>query len=88
MVKEVESLFSLKNKVVVVTGATGVLGEAFINGLCAAGAAIVVIGRNEEIAKQRAEDVIKAGGKAIYIIADVLNEQNLIDANVDRKSVV
>ncbi|MGN8056524.1 SDR family oxidoreductase [Pedobacter sp. 22163] len=81
MVKEVESLFSLKNKVVVVTGATGVLGEAFINGLCAAGATIVVIGRNEEIAKQRAADVIEAGGKAIYIIADVLNEQNLIDAN-------
>ena len=81
MVKEVESLFSLKNKVVVVTGATGVLGEAFINGLCAAGATIVVIGRNEEIAKQRAADVIDAGGKAIYIIADVLNEQNLIDAN-------
>lgn len=81
MVKEVESLFSLKNKVVVVTGATGVLGEAFINGLCAAGATIVVIGRNEEIAKQRAADVINAGGKAIYIIADVLNEQNLIDAN-------
>ncbi|WP_316845018.1 SDR family oxidoreductase [Pedobacter psychrodurus] len=81
MVKEVENLFSLKNKVVVVTGATGVLGEAFVNGLCAAGASIVVIGRNEEIAKQRAADVIHAGGKAIYIIADVLDEQNLIDAN-------
>jgi NAD(P)-dependent dehydrogenase (short-subunit alcohol dehydrogenase family) len=82
MVKEVESLFSLNNKVVVVTGATGVLGEAFVNGLCAAGATIVVIGRNEEIAKQRAADVINAGGKAIYIIADVLDEQNLIEANV------
>ncbi|MBB6238111.1 NAD(P)-dependent dehydrogenase (short-subunit alcohol dehydrogenase family) [Pedobacter sp. AK013] len=81
MVKEVESLFSLKNKVVVVTGATGILGEAFVNGLCAAGAAIVIIGRNEEIAKQRAADVIHAGGKAIYIIADVLNEQDLVDAN-------
>jgi NAD(P)-dependent dehydrogenase (short-subunit alcohol dehydrogenase family) len=81
MIKEVESLFSLKNKVVVVTGATGVLGEAFVNGLCAAGATIVVIGRNEEIAKQRAADVINAGGKAIYILADVLDEQNLIDAN-------
>lgn len=81
MIKEVESLFSLKNKVVVVTGATGVLGEAFVNGLCAAGASIVVIGRNEEVAKQRAADVTNAGGEAIYIIADVLNEENLIDAN-------
>ncbi|WP_082458640.1 SDR family oxidoreductase [Pedobacter sp. Leaf216] len=81
MMKEIESLFSLKNKVVVVTGATGVLGEAFVNGLCAAGATIVVIGRNEDAAKQRVADVTQAGGKAIYIIADVLNEQNLIDAN-------
>ena len=81
MIKEIEGLFSLRNKVVVVTGATGVLGEAFVNGLCAAGATIVVIGRNEEAAKQRVADVTKAGGKAIYIIADVLNEQNLLDAN-------
>lgn len=82
MVKEIESLFSLKNKVVVVTGATGVLGEAFVNGLSAAGATIVVIGRNEAVAKLRAEEVTNAGGKAIYIIADVLDEQQLIDANV------
>ncbi|WP_316805435.1 SDR family oxidoreductase [Pedobacter nototheniae] len=81
MIKEVESLFSLKDKVVVVTGATGVLGEAFINGLCAAEASIVIIGRNEDIAKQRVKEVTKAGCKAIYIIADVLNEQDLIDAN-------
>ncbi|WP_175634283.1 SDR family oxidoreductase [Pedobacter ghigonis] len=81
MMKEVESPFSLKNKVVVVTGATGVLGEAFVNGLNNAGASIVVLGRNEEIAKLRAEEVVKAGGKAIYIIADVLNEQDLAAAN-------
>jgi len=81
MIKEIESLFSLKDKVVVVTGATGVLGEAFVNGLCAAGASIVVIGRNEDAAKQRVADVSNAGGKAIYIIADVLDEQQLISAN-------
>ncbi|MCX2574433.1 SDR family oxidoreductase [Pedobacter sandarakinus] len=74
-------LFSLKDKVVVVTGATGVLGEAFINGLASAEASIVVIGRNEEIAKLRAEEVNLAGGKAMYIIADVLQEEALRDAN-------
>ncbi|MFF5382377.1 SDR family oxidoreductase [Pedobacter suwonensis] len=81
MIKEIGGLFSLENKVVVVTGATGVLGEAFVNGLCSAGATIVVIGRNEEVAKQRVAEVIDTGGKAIYIIADVLDEQQLIDAN-------
>ncbi|QPH40344.1 SDR family oxidoreductase [Pedobacter endophyticus] len=83
MVKEIESLFSLKNKVVVVTGATGVLGEAFINGLCAAKATIVVIGRNEDAAKLRVEEAKSAGCEAIYILADVLNEQNLIDAHAE-----
>lgn len=83
MVKNVEGLFSLKNKVVVVTGATGVLGEAFINGLAAAEATIVIIGRNENAAKLRSETVTQAGGNAIYIIADVLNEQNLVEANAE-----
>ena len=81
MTKTVESLFSLKDKVIVVTGATGVLGEAFINGLHAAQATIIIIGRNEEVAKLRAESVNNNGGKAIYIIADVLNEQDLLEAN-------
>ncbi|WP_316799449.1 SDR family oxidoreductase [Pedobacter frigidisoli] len=83
MVNKVESLFSLKNKVVVVTGATGVLGEAFINGLCAAEATIVIIGRNEDAARQRVKEVTEAGGKAMYVIADVLNEENLNHAHCE-----
>ncbi|WP_316736916.1 SDR family oxidoreductase [Pedobacter aquatilis] len=75
------NLFSLKDKVVVVTGATGVLGEAFVNGLADAGATIVVVGRNEEVARLRVDEVTKNGGKAIYIIADVLNEEDLRNAN-------
>lgn len=81
MTNDAKSLFSLKNKVVVVTGATGVLGEAFIMGLSIAEATIVVIGRNEDAAKLRVEGVKKNGGEAIYIIADVLSEENLKDAN-------
>lgn len=81
MTNDAKSLFSLKNKVVVVTGATGVLGEAFIKGLSIAEATIVVIGRNEDAAKLRVEEVKKNGGESIYIIADVLSEENLKDAN-------
>lgn len=75
------NLFSLKDKVVVVTGATGILGEAFINGLAAANATLVIIGRNEAVAKQRVEEAKAAGCKAIYLLADVLNEADLIHAN-------
>ena len=80
MIKKIENLFTLKDKVVVVTGATGVLGEAFLQGLTAAEATIVVIGRNEEVAKQRTQEVNDAGGKAIYIIADVLDQAALENA--------
>ncbi|SES25402.1 SDR family oxidoreductase [Pedobacter rhizosphaerae] len=80
MSKELKNMFSLQDKVVVVTGATGVLGEAFVDGLIAANATIVIIGRNEEVAKQRAEEAVKAGAKAIYVIADVLDEQALVAA--------
>ncbi|MFC4210861.1 SDR family oxidoreductase [Pedobacter lithocola] len=83
MIRNTENMFTLKDKVIVVTGATGVLGQAFINGLNAAEATIIVIGRNEDVAKYRVETVTNAGGKAIYIVADVLNEQNLFDANAN-----
>ncbi|MFC3563680.1 SDR family oxidoreductase [Pedobacter jamesrossensis] len=81
MVKE-SNLFSLEEKVVVVTGATGILGEAFVNGLAAAKASLVIIGRNEDVAKQRTEEAISAGAKAIYILADVLNEEDLEHAKL------
>ncbi|WP_316833108.1 SDR family oxidoreductase [Pedobacter aquatilis] len=74
-------LFSLQDKVIVVTGATGVLGEAFVNGIASAGASVVISGRNEEIASQRAAEVNRNGGKAIFIIANVLDEPALMAAN-------
>lgn len=69
--------FSLKNKVIVVTGATGVLGHAFIKALNTAGATIIIIGRNEKVANERANEINASGGKALALIADVLNENQL-----------
>ncbi len=72
--------FSLKDRVIIVTGGTGILGNAFIKGIAAAGATIGILGRNEAVANQRAEAVIANGGKAIALIADVLKEDQLIAA--------
>lgn len=72
--------FSLKGKVIVVTGATGILGEAFINGIADAGGIVGVLGRNEKIANERAASIINQGGEAIALIADVTNEMDLINA--------
>ncbi len=73
--------FSLKDKVIVVTGGTGILGEAFINGIANAGAMVGVLGRNQTVANDRVNSINKEGGKAIALIADVTNEEQLLNAN-------
>jgi NAD(P)-dependent dehydrogenase (short-subunit alcohol dehydrogenase family) len=72
--------FSLKDKVIIVTGGTGILGDAFINGIVSAGAIVGILGRNEAVANERAAAVNASGGKAIALIADVLKEDELIAA--------
>lgn len=72
--------FSLHNKVIVVTGGTGILGDAFTKAIANSGATVGVLGRNEKIANQRVEKIINNGGKAIALIADVTIEKELISA--------
>jgi FlaA1/EpsC-like NDP-sugar epimerase len=69
--------FSLKDKVIVVTGATGVLGHAFIKALSSAGAKVGVLGRNVVVANERVKEIEKNGGTAIALIADVQDESSL-----------
>lgn len=70
-------LFSLKDKVIVVTGGTGILGKAFLEAIVEAGGAVGILGRNEKVANERAEAITAKGGKAIALVADVLNEKQL-----------
>lgn len=71
-------MFSLKGKVIIVTGATGILGHSFIKALSAAGAIVGVLGRNQAVAEERVAELKAAGGEAIVLIADVQNEEQLI----------
>ncbi len=72
--------FSLDNKVIVVTGGTGILGNSFVNGIVEAGGTVGILGRNESVATERADAINKAGGKAIALVADVMDEAQLYDA--------
>lgn len=69
--------FSLKDKVIVVTGGTGILGNAFINGIVEAGGAVGILGRNQAVAEERAAAINENGGRAIALVADVLQEDQL-----------
>ena len=72
--------FSLKDKVIVVTGGTGVLGHAFITELAREGVVVGILGRNERKANERAEAIISEGGEAVALIADVTKEDQLLAA--------
>ena len=72
--------FSLKGKVIVVTGGTGILGNSFVNAIVEAGGAVGILGRNEKVANERAEAINKNGGNALALVADVMDEEQLIAA--------
>ena len=72
---------NLQTKVIVVTGGTGILGYSFNKAIAKAGGTVCILGRNKEKAEERAAEINAAGGKAIGIVADVLNENDLQKAN-------
>src|SRR4051812_11500624 len=72
--------FSLKEKVIVVTGGTGILGNAFVDAIVEAGGSVGILGRKEDVAEQRAALINKNGGRAIALVADVLQEDQLEQA--------
>ncbi len=75
-----DSLFSLNNKVAVVTGGTGVLGSSMVRALAQAGAKVAIVGRRKDVADQLAAQIDREGGTAIGVSADVLNAQQLSQA--------
>lgn len=72
--------FDINKKVIVVTGATGILGEAFVNSLSDAGARVVILGRNEEVGNERMNIIKEKGGEALFIKTDVLLKDELLSA--------
>ena len=61
-----DNLFSLSGKTAVVIGGTGELCGAMAEGLAAAGAKVVLVGRSAEKAEARIKTISAAGGEASF----------------------
>ncbi len=69
--------FSIKDKIIVISGATGVLGSAIAKYLAKQDAVIVILGRTTDKVQTLTEEIKNDGGKAFSGIADVTNENQL-----------
>ena len=82
-----ERLFSLGDKVALVTGASRGIGASIAGHLARAGASVVISSRKIEGLKQIAEEIEKAGGRALAVAAHSGKSgevQALVRAAIDR----
>ena len=68
------SLFDLSSRIAIVTGGNGGIGLGMAEGLAAAGATVVLAGRNAAKGAAAVKQVAGAGGKAEFADVDVTNE--------------
>ncbi len=64
-------IVNLKDKTVLVTGGTSGIGEATGRAYAAAGADVVITGRDEQRGQQIVESLVNAGAKASFVRADL-----------------
>ncbi|MDX8339607.1 SDR family oxidoreductase [Draconibacterium sp. IB214405] len=70
-------MFSLKDKVAIVTGGGGVLGGSIARSLIEAGVKVAILDIREENVNNRVEELKQIGGEALGIVSSVLNMSEL-----------
>lgn len=74
------NLFDIKDRVMVITGGTGVLGTSMTEYLADQGAKMVVLGRNKEKGDTIVNNIKEKGGEAMFLQTDV-NDMDALDKN-------
>ncbi len=69
--------FRLTGRVAVVTGGSRGLGRAMALGLAEAGATVAVVSRTKRLIEETAAEIIRKGGEAIAVPADVTSEEDI-----------
>ena len=75
-------LFSVKDKVVVITGSTGVLGSCIARYLAKEGATVVILGRRTAEGDEIVSSITAEGGEAMFLTSDVMDTA-VVQANCD-----
>ncbi|GJM32091.1 MAG: dioxygenase [Saprospiraceae bacterium] len=73
-------MFDLTGKVAIITGGAGVLGGTLAEGLAKAGAKVGILNRTKATVEKKVREITVQGGEALAMIADVLDETQLINA--------
>jgi 3-oxoacyl-[acyl-carrier protein] reductase len=68
---------SLKDRVVIITGAGQGIGRTFAKAFATAGARVVIAELNEQKAAAVSEEIMKAGGEAFAVTTDVADEASI-----------
>src|ERR1700726_172922 len=68
------TIFDLQKRVAFITGGNGGIGLGMAKGLAAAGAAVVIAGRNKTKAQSALSELHALGAQAEFVELDVLNE--------------
>ena len=76
------NLFSVNQKVILITGGCGILGSCMSHHLAAEGASVVVLDRNEEAGNQLVDDIKAKGYEALFLQTDVL-DKDILEQNSD-----
>ena len=74
------SIFDVRGKVALVTGASSGLGESFARTLAAGGATVVAAARRADRLSALVTDIVKDGGKAMAITLDVADPASVRQA--------
>lgn len=80
-----ENLFDISGKVVVMTGACGILGTTIVKYFAAQGAKVVILDleRTSELAASIISDIEAAGGEAVFFPTNVL-DKSVLEENYNR----
>jgi NAD(P)-dependent dehydrogenase (short-subunit alcohol dehydrogenase family) len=74
------NLFDIKDRVIVITGGTGVLGSCMVEYLAEQGAKVVVLARNKENGEKQVNALLSKGYEAMFLQSDV-NDKAILEQN-------